>query len=41
LAVLLLLWRNRDVRLAPITTLAFVLLGLSFLLTFPPFADLF
>ena len=39
--VLALLWRNRDVRLAPITTLAFVLLGLSFLLTFPPFADLF
>jgi hypothetical protein len=39
-AVLVLLWRKRDVRLAPITTLAFVLLGLSFLLTFPPFADL-
>ena len=39
-AVLALRWRNRDVRLARITTIAFVLLGLSFLLTFPPFADL-
>jgi hypothetical protein len=40
-AILAVRWRSRDVRLARITTVAFVLLGLSFLLTFPPFADLF
>ena len=38
--VLALLWRSRDVRLALVTAIAFVLLGLSFLLTFPPIADL-
>jgi len=38
--VLALLWRSRDVRLARVTAIAFVLLGLSFLLTFPPIADL-
>jgi hypothetical protein len=39
-AALSLRWRKQDVPLASITTIAFVLLGLSFLLTFPPFADL-
>jgi len=33
-------WRNQDVALARINTLAFVLLGLSLLLTFPPVVDL-
>jgi hypothetical protein len=40
-AVLALRWRSRNVRLTRVTTIAFVLLGLSFLLTFPPVADLF
>lgn len=34
-------WRDRNVALAPISTAAFILLGLSFLLMFPPVADLF
>lgn len=33
-------WRKRNVAIAPITTTALVLLVLSLLLTFPPFADL-
>jgi hypothetical protein len=40
-AVLELCWRGRDVALARICAAAFVLLGLSLLLTFPPIADLF
>jgi hypothetical protein len=39
--VLALLWRKRDVALARVNTIAFVLLALSFLLTFPPIVDLF
>ena len=35
------LWRKRNVALALINTVAFVLLGLGLLLTFPPIADLF
>ena len=34
-------WRNRTVALARINIIAYVLLGLSLLLTFPPVADLF
>ncbi len=34
-------WRKRTVALSPINMIAFVLLGLSLLLTFPPVADLF
>jgi hypothetical protein len=34
-------WRKRDVALARLSTAAVVLLVLSFLLTFPPIADLF
>jgi hypothetical protein len=34
-------WRRRTVALRRVNTLAFVLLGLSLLLTFPPVADLF
>jgi hypothetical protein len=34
-------WRKRNVSLARINFIAFLLLGLSFLLTFPPIADLF
>lgn len=34
-------WRDRNVALRPILTLAFVLLGASLLLTFPPIIDLF
>ena len=33
-------WRSKTVAIAKVNTLAFVLLGLSLLLTFPPFADL-
>jgi hypothetical protein len=33
-------WRNQDVALARINTLAFLLLGLGLLLTFPPVVDL-
>jgi hypothetical protein len=40
-AVLELRWRERDVALARVGTVAFVLLGLSLLLTFPPIVDLF
>ncbi len=34
-------WRNRNVALAPVSTVALVLLILGVLLTFPPIADLF
>ncbi|MGB6686733.1 MAG: hypothetical protein WBE76_02720 [Terracidiphilus sp.] len=34
-------WRRRTVSMAHIGATAFVLLGLSLLLTFPPFADIF
>ena len=34
------LWRNKMVRMLPINVAAFLLLGLSLLLTFPPFIDL-
>lgn len=34
------LWRSKTVAIAKVNTVAFVLLGLSLLLTFPPFADL-
>jgi hypothetical protein len=34
-------WRRNTIALAKINVLAFVLLGLSFLLTFPPAVDLF
>jgi hypothetical protein len=34
-------WRGRSVALARVNTAAFILLGLSLLLTFPPFVDLF
>jgi len=34
-------WRGRSVAAARVNTAAFVLLGLSLLLTFPPLADLF
>lgn len=34
-------WRNRTVALARINAITLLLLGLSLLLTFPPFADLF
>jgi hypothetical protein len=34
-------WRKKTVALTPTSVLAFVLLTLSFLLTFPPIADLF
>jgi hypothetical protein len=33
-------WRNKTVRAGVINTVALVLLGLSFFLTFPPIADL-
>jgi hypothetical protein len=33
-------WRSKTVAIAKVNTVAFVLLGLSLLLTFPPFADL-
>lgn len=33
-------WRNQNVALARINTVAFLLLGLSLLLTFPPVVDL-
>jgi hypothetical protein len=39
--VLDLRWRRRSVALRRVNTLAFILLGLSLLLTFPPVADLF
>lgn len=34
-------WRGRNVAAARVNTAAFILLGLSLLLTFPPVADLF
>jgi len=34
-------WRSRDVEIARTNAIAYVLLGLALLLTFPPFADLF
>jgi len=40
-AVLEARWRKRNVALTPICFIAFVLLGMSLLLTFPPIADLF
>ena len=33
-------WRSKTIAIARVNTLAFVLLGISLLLTFPPFADL-
>lgn len=33
-------WRSKTVAIGKVNTLAFVLLGLSLLLTFPPFVDL-
>ncbi len=33
-------WRSKTVAIVKVNTLAFVLLGLSLLLTFPPFVDL-
>lgn len=40
-AVLHTRWRNRNVALTQINAVAFILLILGFLLTFPPIADLF
>jgi fluoride ion exporter CrcB/FEX len=40
-AVLSLRWRARDVSLRPVLTIAFLLLGASLLLTFPPIIELF
>ncbi len=34
-------WKKRNVAMGRISTIAFVLLGLGFLLTLPPLADLF
>jgi hypothetical protein len=34
------LWRSKTIAIAKVNTVAFVLLGLSLLLTFPPFADI-
>jgi hypothetical protein len=34
-------WSGKNVALARVNTVAFILLGLSFLLTFPPMVDLF
>jgi hypothetical protein len=34
-------WRGRNVAVARVNAVAFILLGLSLLLTFPPVADLF
>jgi hypothetical protein len=34
-------WSGKSVALARVNTVAFILLGLSFLLTFPPIVDLF
>ncbi len=39
--VLSIRWRSRDVPLRPVLTVAFVLLGASLLLTFPPIIELF
>jgi fluoride ion exporter CrcB/FEX len=39
--VLWLRWRTREVALRPVLVLAFVLLALSLLLTFPPIIELF
>lgn len=39
--VLELRWRNRDVAIKPVGAVAFTLLVLSLLLTFPPISDLF
>lgn len=38
--VLARLWKTKTVALAKVNTVAFVLLGIGLLLTFPPFADL-
>ena len=35
------LWRNKTVALGPVNLTAFILLGVGFLLTFPPFWALF
>ena len=40
-AILEIRWRKRNVNLARINAVALLLLALSLLLTFPPFADLF
>jgi hypothetical protein len=34
-------WTKRNVRMSRVNILAFILLGFSVLLTYPPFADLF
>ena len=41
LAALWGLWRNKDVNLKTISIVAYLLMGLGFLLTFPPFFVLF
>lgn len=41
LAALWALWRNKDVNLKTISIAAYLLMGLGFLLTFPPFFLLF
>ena len=40
-AILEIRWRRRSVSLTRVNVIAFVLLGLSLLLTFPPVGDLF
>lgn len=41
LAALWALWRNKDVNLKTISIVAYAMMGLGFLLTFPPFFQLF
>lgn len=41
LAALWGLWRNKDVNLKAVSIAAYVLMGLGFLLTFPPFFQVF
>jgi hypothetical protein len=41
LAALWGLWRNKDVNLKTISIVAYLLMGLGFLLTFPPFFQVF
>jgi len=39
--ILHLQWKNRNLAMGRVSTIAFILLGLGFLLTIPPLADLF
>jgi lysylphosphatidylglycerol synthetase-like protein (DUF2156 family) len=39
-AILQMRWRGREVRFAPVSRIALILLALGMLLTFPPLADL-